>query len=212
MRNVGPQWVAAESSSEEDEIPVTSALESADRSDCEASGGHAATPADETGSPGSESGKSRFERRFATRRSREQHGAARHCSANAMSAPGGPDTPMRSWTRFTDFVAELGNSRLWGGIHYRNSIEVGAARPGNNAQAALTAPRAEIPPASISQSLGKKRNACAPIGGGIVTARQHRPPGPHPATRRSAHRAPYPAVRAMACAARSSRHRPFAQP
>ena len=45
----------------------------------------------------------------------------------SMSAPVGPVTPKRSWIRVSDFVTELGNSRLWSGIHYRNSIEVGTA-------------------------------------------------------------------------------------
>jgi hypothetical protein len=54
-------------------------------------------------------------------------GDGEFASSLGMSAPTGPDTPKRSWTRASDFVAELGNSRLWAGIHYRTSIEVGAA-------------------------------------------------------------------------------------
>ncbi len=32
----------------------------------------------------------------------------------------------RSWTRIDDYVQEVSNARIWGGIHYRNSAEVGA--------------------------------------------------------------------------------------
>jgi len=45
----------------------------------------------------------------------------------SMSSPVGSDTQKRSWIRVSDFATELGNSRLWSGIHYRNSIAVGAA-------------------------------------------------------------------------------------
>jgi hypothetical protein len=31
------------------------------------------------------------------------------------------------WTRISDYAAEVSNARIWGGIHYRNSTEVGAA-------------------------------------------------------------------------------------
>jgi hypothetical protein len=31
------------------------------------------------------------------------------------------------WTRIRDYAAEVSNARIWGGIHYRNSAEVGAA-------------------------------------------------------------------------------------
>ena len=31
----------------------------------------------------------------------------------------------RSWTRIDDYVQEIKNARIWGGIHYRNSTEVG---------------------------------------------------------------------------------------
>src|SRR5690242_20954895 len=29
------------------------------------------------------------------------------------------------WTRIRDYVDEVSNARIWGGIHYRNSTEVG---------------------------------------------------------------------------------------
>ena len=33
----------------------------------------------------------------------------------------------RSWTKVDDFVEEVGNARIYDGVHYRNSTEVGAA-------------------------------------------------------------------------------------
>ncbi len=39
----------------------------------------------------------------------------------------GRTTAARSWKRVTDFVPEIANARVWGGIHYRNSTEVGTA-------------------------------------------------------------------------------------
>ncbi|MGE5337765.1 MAG: vanadium-dependent haloperoxidase [Gemmatimonadota bacterium] len=45
-----------------------------------------------------------------------------------MSAPAAqPGAPKRSWMRVADFVAEPINARIWGGVHFRNSAEVGAA-------------------------------------------------------------------------------------
>jgi hypothetical protein len=29
------------------------------------------------------------------------------------------------WERISDYVKEVNNARIWGGIHYRNSTEVG---------------------------------------------------------------------------------------
>ncbi|MBP1620851.1 MAG: phosphoesterase, PA-phosphatase related protein, partial [Acidobacteria bacterium] len=31
----------------------------------------------------------------------------------------------RSWTRIEDFMSEVANARIWDGVHYRNSTEVG---------------------------------------------------------------------------------------
>ena len=31
----------------------------------------------------------------------------------------------RSWTRIEDFISEVANARIWDGVHYRNSTEVG---------------------------------------------------------------------------------------
>jgi len=32
-----------------------------------------------------------------------------------------------SWTRIADYVTEVNNARVWGGLHYRNSTQVGEA-------------------------------------------------------------------------------------
>lgn len=40
----------------------------------------------------------------------------------AMSAPG----TTRSWTTLPDFVQEVSSARIYGGVHYRNSTEVGS--------------------------------------------------------------------------------------
>ena len=34
---------------------------------------------------------------------------------------------VRSWTRIDDFVREVANARIYDGVHYRNSTEVGIA-------------------------------------------------------------------------------------
>jgi len=47
-------------------------------------------------------------------------------SMSAPSATGG-NAPVRSWTRAADIPAEVSNSRVWAGIHYRTSTEVGMA-------------------------------------------------------------------------------------
>jgi hypothetical protein len=44
----------------------------------------------------------------------------------AADAPGRA-TAARSWKRVTDFVPEVANARVWGGVHYRNSTEAGMA-------------------------------------------------------------------------------------
>ncbi len=33
----------------------------------------------------------------------------------------------RRWERIKDYVQEVDNARIWGGIHYRTSTEVGEA-------------------------------------------------------------------------------------
>ncbi|HSM15343.1 MAG TPA: vanadium-dependent haloperoxidase [Thermoanaerobaculia bacterium] len=43
-----------------------------------------------------------------------------------MTSPGAPGV-VRRWTRVGDYVAEVSAARIWGGIHYRFSTEVGAA-------------------------------------------------------------------------------------
>jgi hypothetical protein len=35
--------------------------------------------------------------------------------------------PARNWTKIDDFVQEVANARVYDGVHYRNSTEVGIA-------------------------------------------------------------------------------------
>ncbi len=44
-------------------------------------------------------------------------------STTSPTAPG----VVRSWTRIDDFVAEVANARVYDGVHYRNSAEIGTA-------------------------------------------------------------------------------------
>ena len=44
-------------------------------------------------------------------------------TANSPTAPG----KVRSWTRVEDFVREVAVARVYGGIHFRTSTEVGSA-------------------------------------------------------------------------------------
>jgi hypothetical protein len=37
------------------------------------------------------------------------------------------DGASRSWTKLEDFTQEVANARIWGGVHFRNSTEVGTA-------------------------------------------------------------------------------------
>lgn len=41
-----------------------------------------------------------------------------------MTSPAAPGVTHR-WERISDYVKEVNNARIWGGIHYRNSTEVG---------------------------------------------------------------------------------------
>jgi hypothetical protein len=43
-----------------------------------------------------------------------------------MTSPTAPGATHR-WTRISDYVQEVDNARIWGGLHYRNSTEVGEA-------------------------------------------------------------------------------------
>jgi hypothetical protein len=43
-----------------------------------------------------------------------------------MTSPTAPGVTRR-WTRISDYVQEVDNARIWGGIHYRNSTQVGEA-------------------------------------------------------------------------------------
>jgi hypothetical protein len=44
-------------------------------------------------------------------------------STTSLMAPG----MVRSWTKIGDFVQEVANARIYDGVHYRNSTEVGTA-------------------------------------------------------------------------------------
>jgi len=44
-------------------------------------------------------------------------------STTSPTAPG----VVRSWTSIDDFVVEVANARIYDGVHYRNSTEVGTA-------------------------------------------------------------------------------------
>ena len=41
-----------------------------------------------------------------------------------MTSPTAPGVTHR-WEQISDYVKEVSNARIWGGIHYRNSTEVG---------------------------------------------------------------------------------------
>ena len=44
-------------------------------------------------------------------------------STTSLTAPG----MVRSWTQIGDFVQEVAHARIYDGVHYRNSTEVGTA-------------------------------------------------------------------------------------
>jgi hypothetical protein len=44
----------------------------------------------------------------------------------AMQSPTLPGVTRR-WTHIADYVQEVGDARVWGGVHYRNSVRVGEA-------------------------------------------------------------------------------------
>jgi hypothetical protein len=50
-------------------------------------------------------------------------GAMPTLTTTSPTAPGA----TRSWTKIEDFVAEVAAARIYDGVHYRNSTEVGAA-------------------------------------------------------------------------------------
>jgi hypothetical protein len=50
-------------------------------------------------------------------------GSMPRLSTTSATAPG----VVRSWTQIGDFVQEVANARIYGGVHYRNSTEVGTA-------------------------------------------------------------------------------------
>lgn len=57
----------------------------------------------------------------------EALGRGELASPLTMAAPGAPaaTASVRSWTRVADIVTEVSNSRVWAGIHFRHSTEVG---------------------------------------------------------------------------------------
>ena len=60
----------------------------------------------------------------------------------AMTSPAAPGVTRR-WTRIADYVQEVDNARVWGGVHFRTSTEVGEAmgrRIGKLAAATLLPP------------------------------------------------------------------------
>ncbi|HYY24974.1 MAG TPA: vanadium-dependent haloperoxidase, partial [Candidatus Udaeobacter sp.] len=54
-----------------------------------------------------------------------------------MTSPTAPGVTRR-WTRINDYVEEIGHARIWGGIHYRNSVQVGQAMGRRIGELALT--------------------------------------------------------------------------
>jgi hypothetical protein len=54
-----------------------------------------------------------------------------------MTSPTAPGVTRR-WTRINDYVEEVGHARIWGGIHYRNSVQVGQAMGRRIGELALT--------------------------------------------------------------------------
>ena len=59
-------------------------------------------------------------------------------STIAMTTSTAPGVTRR-WERLSDYVKEVGNARVWGGIHYRNSTEVGERMGKEIGRLALTA-------------------------------------------------------------------------
>lgn len=56
----------------------------------------------------------------------EAHFGKGEVPAIVMTSPTAPGVTRR-WTRIDDYVKEVDNARIWGGIHYRNSTQVGEA-------------------------------------------------------------------------------------
>jgi len=55
-------------------------------------------------------------------------------SMTSAAAPGA----IHTWEKLSDHAAEVSNARIWGGIHYRNSTEVGAAMGRSIAKAVVS--------------------------------------------------------------------------
>lgn len=56
----------------------------------------------------------------------ESHFGKGQVAPIAMTSATAPGVTHR-WTRIADYVTEVDNARVWGGLHYRNSTEVGEA-------------------------------------------------------------------------------------
>jgi hypothetical protein len=54
----------------------------------------------------------------------EAHFGKGDVPAVSMKSPTAPGV-TRTWSRIADYVQEVNNARIWGGVHYRNSTEVG---------------------------------------------------------------------------------------
>ena len=52
----------------------------------------------------------------------------------SLSLPG----VTHRWNRIQDYLDEVANARIWGGIHYRNSAKVGTAMGRSIAKVAVT--------------------------------------------------------------------------
>src|SRR6202521_2396213 len=74
-------------------------------------------------------------------------------STTSSTAPG----VVRSWTSIDDSVVEVANSRIYDGVHYRNSAAVGTAM--GKKIGALTAPNARRPPPRLSRELTRRRSS-----------------------------------------------------
>ena len=53
----------------------------------------------------------------------DRHGAMPALTTTSYLVKG----PARNWARIDDFMQEVGNARVYDGVHFRNSTEVGTA-------------------------------------------------------------------------------------
>jgi hypothetical protein len=69
-----------------------------------------------------------------------------------MESPTAPGV-TRKWTRIGDYVQEVKNERIWGGIHYRTSADVGEAMGRNIGELAV---RSFMTPVKVAESSGSR--------------------------------------------------------